>query len=36
MTGAIIVALLAFIVFGGVKRIASFAGIVVPFLAKQH
>jgi len=33
VTGVIIVALLAFIIFGGVKRIANFAGKVVPFMA---
>lgn len=33
ITGVIIVALLAFIIFGGIKRIASFAGLVVPFMA---
>lgn len=33
VTGIIIVALLAIIIFGGVKRIASFAGTIVPFMA---
>lgn len=33
MTGLIIVALLAVIIFGGVKRIASVAATVVPFMA---
>ncbi|MGX8219941.1 alanine/glycine:cation symporter family protein [Psychrobacter celer] len=33
VTGIIIVALLAVIIFGGVKRIASFAGTIVPFMA---
>ncbi|MGB6129077.1 MAG: alanine/glycine:cation symporter family protein [Psychrilyobacter sp.] len=33
ITGAIIVAVLAVIVFGGAKRIAKFASIVVPFMA---
>lgn len=33
ITGAIIVFLLGFIVFGGVKRIAAFAQFVVPFMA---
>lgn len=33
VTAAIIAVLLGFIIFGGVKRIASFAGTVVPFMA---
>ncbi len=32
-TGVIVVAILAFIIFGGVKRIAHFTQIVVPFMA---
>jgi len=33
MTGLLIVLMLGFIIFGGVKRIASFTQIVVPFMA---
>lgn len=33
VTGAIVVALLAFIIFGGVKRIANAATLIVPFMA---
>ncbi|MEN4128620.1 alanine/glycine:cation symporter family protein [Serratia marcescens] len=33
VTAALIAILLGFIIFGGVKRIASFAGTVVPFMA---
>ncbi|MBO1512971.1 alanine/glycine:cation symporter family protein [Metabacillus bambusae] len=33
ITGAVIVLLLAFIIFGGVKRIANAAQIIVPFMA---
>jgi len=33
MTGAIIVLMLGFIIFGGVKRIANFTQVVVPFMA---
>ncbi|BEN13638.1 sodium:alanine symporter [Serratia marcescens] len=33
VTAALIALLLGFIIFGGVKRIASFAGTVVPFMA---
>jgi len=33
LVGAITMLLLAFVVIGGVKRIATFAGIVVPFMA---
>ncbi len=36
MTGAIIVMLLGFIIFGGVKRIANFAQYVVPFMALAY
>lgn len=36
ITGAVIVAMLAFIVFGGVKRIAHFAQVVVPFMALAY
>lgn len=32
-TGVIVVAILAFIIFGGVKRIAHFTQVVVPFMA---
>ncbi|MDD1784057.1 alanine:cation symporter family protein [Enterovibrio sp. ZSDZ35] len=35
-TGAFISVLLAFIIFGGVKRIASFTQIVVPFMALAY
>ena len=33
MTGLLIVLMLAFIIFGGVKRIANFTQVVVPFMA---
>ena len=33
ITGVIIISLLGFIIFGGVKRIANFAQVVVPFMA---
>ena len=36
ITGLVIVLLLGFIIFGGVKRIASFAQIVVPFMALAY
>ena len=36
ITGAIIAILLGFIIFGGVKRIANFAQIVVPFMAAAY
>ncbi|MEM7360128.1 MAG: alanine/glycine:cation symporter family protein [Pseudomonadota bacterium] len=36
ITGTIIVGMLAFIVFGGVKRIAHFAQVVVPFMALAY
>jgi AGCS family alanine or glycine:cation symporter len=36
ITGAIIVVILGFIIFGGVKRIANFAQIVVPFMALAY
>ncbi|TCP07723.1 alanine/glycine:cation symporter family protein [Caldimonas thermodepolymerans] len=36
VTAAIIVILLGFIIFGGVKRIAKFAEIVVPFMALAY
>ena len=36
ITGAIIVGMIGFIVFGGVKRIANFAQIVVPFMALAY
>ncbi|MGS2723345.1 alanine/glycine:cation symporter family protein [Porticoccus sp. GXU_MW_L64] len=36
ITGATIVTILGFIIFGGVKRIASFAQIVVPFMALAY
>ena len=36
MTAAALIALLAFIIFGGVKRIASFAQVVVPFMALSY
>ncbi|MEO0369017.1 MAG: alanine/glycine:cation symporter family protein, partial [Pseudomonadota bacterium] len=36
ITGAVIVIVLGFIIFGGVKRIANFAQIVVPFMALAY
>lgn len=36
VTAVVIVAVLAFIIFGGVKRIARFAEIVVPFMALAY
>ncbi len=36
LTGTLIVMALAFIVFGGVKRIASFTQVVVPFMALAY
>lgn len=36
ITGTVIVLMLAFIVFGGVKRIAGFAQVVVPFMALAY
>jgi len=33
ITGVVIVTILGFIIFGGIKRIASFAQVVVPFMA---
>jgi len=36
ITGAVIVSMLGFIVFGGVKRIANFAQYVVPFMALAY
>jgi len=36
ITGTIIVGMLGFIVFGGVKRIAGFAQVVVPFMALAY
>ena len=36
MSAACIVILLGFIIFGGVKRIALFAEIVVPFMALAY
>jgi AGCS family alanine or glycine:cation symporter len=36
ITAAIIVVSLAFIIFGGVKRIAAFAQVVVPFMAMAY
>jgi alanine or glycine:cation symporter, AGCS family len=36
LTGTIISILLAFIIFGGVKRIASFTQIIVPFMALAY
>lgn len=36
ITGVIIVTILGFIIFGGVKRIAGFAQIVVPFMALAY
>lgn len=36
ITGAVIAIILGFIVFGGVKRIANFAQVVVPFMALAY
>jgi len=36
ITGVIIILLLGFIIFGGVKRIANFAQVVVPFMALAY
>lgn len=36
ITGAVIATLLGFIIFGGVKRIASYAQIIVPFMALAY
>jgi len=36
ITGTVIVTILGFIIFGGVKRIAGFAQIVVPFMALAY
>jgi alanine or glycine:cation symporter, AGCS family len=36
MTGMVIVLMLGFIIFGGVKRIASFTQVVVPFMALAY
>ena len=36
ITGAVIVTILGFIIFGGVKRIANFAQVVVPFMALAY
>lgn len=36
VTAAVMVVLLGFIIFGGVKRIAAFAGVVVPFMALAY
>jgi len=36
ITGSILIILLGFIIFGGVKRIANFAQIVVPFMALAY
>ncbi|MBL4673536.1 MAG: sodium:alanine symporter family protein [Arenicella sp.] len=36
ITGLVIVTMLGFIIFGGVKRIANFAQIVVPFMALTY
>lgn len=36
ITGLVIVVILGFIIFGGVKRIANFAQIVVPFMALAY
>jgi len=36
ITGLVIVAILGFIIFGGVKRIARFAQVVVPFMAVAY
>ena len=33
LTGAVIASLLGFIIFGGIKRIASYAEVIVPFMA---
>ncbi len=36
ITGLIVVSMLGFIIFGGVKRIANFAQVVVPFMALAY
>jgi len=36
ITGVVIVTILGFIIFGGVKRIANFAQVVVPFMALAY
>ena len=36
LTGAIICTILAFIIFGGIKRIAQFTQVVVPFMALSY
>ncbi len=36
ITGAVIITIFGFIIFGGVKRIANFAQIVVPFMALAY
>jgi AGCS family alanine or glycine:cation symporter len=36
VSAALMVVLLGFIIFGGVKRIAAFAGVVVPFMALAY
>ncbi len=36
ITGAVIATLLGFIIFGGVKRIASYAQVIVPFMALAY
>lgn len=36
VTGSVLIILLGFIIFGGVKRIASFAQVVVPFMALAY
>ena len=36
ITGLVIVSMLGFIIFGGVKRIANFAQVVVPFMALTY
>jgi len=36
VTAALLAILLSFIIFGGVKRIATFAGLVVPFMAQAY
>lgn len=36
ITGLVIVSILGFIIFGGVKRIANFAQVVVPFMALAY
>ena len=36
ITGLVVVTLLGFIIFGGVKRIANFAQVVVPFMALAY